>query len=268
MIPRDAETEAGQRRWYVCSNCSAVNYVDAKRGPGLCSAGGYHAPGRLEYLVAHDTDAVPGATGFHWCRKCENMVLGNNPPGCIAGANHDTSGNANYIVRTDPASLVREQPFWRTCTKCNTLFALNTSDASNEKPCAAGGTHSPTGEYFLTFVTSGQNGGPTDIPFWRWCSKCESMAFWDGSRAPGPCPAGGTHDHNTSAFYGPPSFQLDVAQVVDDNLLVGESWSDAENRVRFEVLTMDGASAMIRVTATSTAWRSGSGVVRESPRPL
>jgi hypothetical protein len=35
---------------------------------------------------------------------------------------------------------------------------------------------------------------------WRWCSKCMGMAF--GGRAPGPCPAGGTHDHGGSGNYG------------------------------------------------------------------
>jgi hypothetical protein len=35
---------------------------------------------------------------------------------------------------------------------------------------------------------------------WRWCSKCMGMAF--GGGAPGPCPAGGTHDHSGSGNYG------------------------------------------------------------------
>jgi hypothetical protein len=242
VIPRDAEAEAGQRQWHWCSKCSALNYTDPTRGPGPCSAGGNHSPGNIEYLVAHDTSAVAGATGFRWCSKCENMVMGNSPASCIRGGNHDTSRSSNYVVRMDPASLAREQSYWRTCAKCSTLFALNSPDGSDEKPCAGGGKHSVTGEYFLTYVTPD--------PFWRWCSKCESMAFWDGSRSPGPCPAGGPHDHSASGSYIPPNFRLDVTQVVNDNLLAGGSWSDSSDRVRFDVTAMDASGATVQVTAT------------------
>jgi hypothetical protein len=245
VIPRDAETEAAQRRWYLCTKCSALNYVDTQRGPGVCSAGGNHQPkpdGSGEYMVAHDTAAVAGKTGFHWCRRCENMVIGNNPASCKAGGNHDTSASASYVVRTDPAPLMREGAYWRTCTKCSTLFMLNTPDGSKENPCAGGGQHSPTGEYFLTYASPES--------FWRWCRKCESMAFWDGSRSPGPCPAGDTHDHSASGAYIPPAFRVDVTQVVDDNLVTGGSWSDSGNHVRFDVLAMDASSGKVRVTLT------------------
>ena len=170
------------------------------------------------------------------------MVLGDNPPGCKAVGNHDTSRSAKCVVRTNPVSLVREQSFWRACQNCSVIFALSTPDGSDEKPCATGGKHVPTGEYFLTFVTPDT--------FWKWCKNCESMAFWDGSRGPGLCPAGGRHDHSASRCYVPPNFGLDVTQVVHDNLTVGLSWSDPSNRVRFEVLTIGIASAVVRVTAT------------------
>jgi hypothetical protein len=35
---------------------------------------------------------------------------------------------------------------------------------------------------------------------WKWCSKCLGMAYAGG--APGPCAAGGTHDHSASGNYG------------------------------------------------------------------
>jgi hypothetical protein len=41
-------------------------------------------------------------------------------------------------------------------------------------------------------------------PHWRWCAKCEALAYWDGSRQPGPCKAGGTHDHSRSGDYSIP----------------------------------------------------------------
>jgi hypothetical protein len=41
-------------------------------------------------------------------------------------------------------------------------------------------------------------------PGWRWCAKCEGIAFWDGSRSPGPCIAAGRHDHSGSSYYSLP----------------------------------------------------------------
>jgi hypothetical protein len=255
VIPRDAETEVGQRRWFVCTKCSAVNYIDTSRGPGRCSAGGRHRRDRWEYLIEHDAEGRPQGGSFRWCRKCENMVLGSNPPRCVKGGNHDTSRSGTYLVRTDPASLNREQGFWRSCTNCSTLFALKSDDGTKESPCAAGGIHSPaggahapTGGYYLTFVSPGYISGPTDVPFWRWCKKCAAMAFWDESRKPGPCPAGGRHDHSESGFYYPPSFGPDVVQVVHDNLSVGQQWTDPANRTQFDVVAMDAATATVAVT--------------------
>ena len=38
---------------------------------------------------------------------------------------------------------------------------------------------------------------------WRWCKKCQGLAFWDGSRKPGPCPTGPgeRHEHLESSLY-------------------------------------------------------------------
>ena len=36
---------------------------------------------------------------------------------------------------------------------------------------------------------------------WRWCTKCQVLAF-AGSPSPGPCAAGGSHDHTGSGDYG------------------------------------------------------------------
>ena len=36
---------------------------------------------------------------------------------------------------------------------------------------------------------------------WAWCNKCQSLAFWDQSRLPGVCAAGGRHDHSRSGLY-------------------------------------------------------------------
>jgi len=51
----------------------------------------------------------------------------------------------------------------------------------------------------------GLDAAPAGVPLswqqeWRWCRNCLGMAFAGG--APGPCPAGGTHDHSASGNYG------------------------------------------------------------------
>jgi hypothetical protein len=53
----------------------------------------------------------------------------------------------------------------------------------------------------------GLDATPTGTPLtrqqeWRWCRKCLGMAF--AGAAPGPCFAGGTHDHTASGNYGFP----------------------------------------------------------------
>jgi hypothetical protein len=35
---------------------------------------------------------------------------------------------------------------------------------------------------------------------WRWCNKCQVLAF-AGNPSPGPCAAGGVHDHLLSGDY-------------------------------------------------------------------
>jgi hypothetical protein len=51
----------------------------------------------------------------------------------------------------------------------------------------------------------GLDAPPAGVPLvwqqeWRWCSKCMGMAYGGGK--PGPCPAGGNHDHSGSGNYG------------------------------------------------------------------
>jgi hypothetical protein len=41
--------------------------------------------------------------------------------------------------------------------------------------------------------------GQVEQAGWRWCRKCQGLAFAGG--APGPCPAGGNHDHAGSGLY-------------------------------------------------------------------
>jgi len=42
--------------------------------------------------------------------------------------------------------------------------------------------------------------GPHEQSNWRWCNKCQLVAF-AGNASPGPCPAGGNHNHTGSGNY-------------------------------------------------------------------
>jgi hypothetical protein len=240
-LPTDSELTAGETLWFSCSKCSAVHYVDPMRGPGLCPAGDRHNP-VIQFIIAHDTNTVPGSSAFRWCSRCEGMVLGDNPARCPAGGPHST-GTKHYVVRTDPAMRVREMAGGRTCTKCSVLFATASADDSIQLPCASGGTHVAHGEYFLS-------GTATTEPFWRWCSKCGAIAYWDGSRDPGPCPGGGRHDHSASVFYDPPNFRGEVAALVAADLQVNGRYANPAGTVSFEVVSTDSDHAVIRVTSS------------------
>src|SRR4030095_12776158 len=80
------------------------------------------------------------------------------------------------------------------------IDALSRHAAAAARPRASGAGEDVSGyRYTLAlFVGSGHFGAQgSDVasgmsgwrgqPGWRWCSKCESLAFWDGSRAPGVC---------------------------------------------------------------------------------
>jgi hypothetical protein len=53
-------------------------------------------------------------------------------------------------------------------------------------------TDAVVGHEFKSVYTLGENN-------WRWCNKCQGLAFAD--LTPGPCPAGGVHDHTGSGDY-------------------------------------------------------------------
>ena len=56
-----------------------------------------------------------------------------------------------------------------------------------------------TGEAWLRQPTTAIRG--PEQTNWRWCTKCQVLAF-AGSPSPGPCAAGGSHDHTGSGDYG------------------------------------------------------------------
>lgn len=235
VIPIDAEASGGQTRWFFCGQCSSLHYVPSGGSAGRCTNNRTHAIGG-EYIITHGTSAAPGAR-FRWCKRCSCMVLGDNPAGCAANGNHDTVGSGHYTVRTDPSTLSREQSYWRHCSQCSQVMFMSSADGSNEQPCPAGGNHRPTGEYFITLSNP--------VPYWRWCKNCEGLAYWDRSREPGLCPAGGRHDHSKGKHYAPPRRHDDAVQVLAEKLLAGDSYTVPGTSIQFTVTAIHDTHASV-----------------------
>ncbi|MGV8989550.1 MAG: hypothetical protein ACOH2H_25355 [Cypionkella sp.] len=66
----------------------------------------------------------------------------------------------------------------------------------DQPDCPAGGAHdhSTSANYTLAVNRAGAQGQPN----WRWCRKCQGLAF---GGAPGVCPKGGAHDLSQSSDY-------------------------------------------------------------------
>ncbi len=237
VLPIDAERTGGQARWFHCGQCSSLHFAAGDTG-GRCTAGRTHTLGG-QYIVGHST-TPSSAARFRWCRACSCLVLGDNPTGCVAGGNHDTSGSGHYTVRTEPGPPPRDQGFWRRCTACNQLMHLNTADGSNELGCPVGGKHKPSGEHFLTIKDA--------RPDWRACSKCDGLAYWEMSKDPGNCPAGGKHEHSASPHFMPPRRHDDAVQVLAENLAAGASYTIPGTLITVAVNAITDTSASLYVT--------------------
>jgi hypothetical protein len=89
------------------------------------------------------------------------------------------------------------QDNWRWCNKCEGLaFAGN----ATQGPCPAGGRHDHSGSANYSLLKDVSVPIPYGQDNWRWCRKCEGLAF-SGNGEPGACPASGTHDHRESGDY-------------------------------------------------------------------
>ena len=135
---------------------------------------------------------------WRWCSKCQGLAFGGNPsPGaCPAGGTHDHAESGNYRLLQN-SWLTPGQDNWRWCSKCQGLvFGGNPSPGA----CPAGGTHDHAESENYALIQNSPGSIPLTQDNWRWCSKCQGLAF-GGNPSPGACPAGGTHDHAESANY-------------------------------------------------------------------
>ena len=189
---------SGQSDWRWCRKCQGLSFA-GNAAPGPCPAGGQHDhSGSGDYVVAFESSAQPEQGNWRWCNKCQGLAFAGNPaPGpCPAGGSHNHAGSGDYVPAYD-VSAAGGQANWRWCNKCQVLaFAGNPAPG----PCPAGGSHNHAGSanYVLAFSGSAPAAGAQAN--WRWCRKCQGLTF-GGNPAPGPCPAGGQHDHSGSGDY-------------------------------------------------------------------
>jgi hypothetical protein len=227
------------RTWVWCNKCQELTLASANP-PGPCAAGGAHdSTGSGFYTLFHDTPAnLSGQNSWLWCNKCQALTYAGGSPGaCPAGGTHDQTGSNNYTLVHD---ATYGQTNWRWCSKCQALnfaggpalgpcaaggthniasdnYGLNVSSQQHSFLLgdAAGQVQWQPGKVFveksraLGIVIHSFDSGATPTATvsianlqnnWRWCTKCQGLAYAGGA-IPGPCPAGGSHDHTGSGDY-------------------------------------------------------------------
>lgn len=165
-------------------------------------------------LVPTTAEATPAAApsegegqrGWRFCRKCYGLFYsGFGTFGrCAAGGGHsgspsDESSFDYHVAWFDPgvAAGVEYQTGWVYCPRCECL-----TWAPGDGWCPGGGHHVIEGTSLAYGVWHDwQVADPTRWQLgWRFCHKCSNIAF--PNNGPGPCPAGGRHDHSGSLGYG------------------------------------------------------------------
>jgi hypothetical protein len=109
---------------------------------------------------------------------------------------HDVLG-LHFALPHDLPQSTTQQPNWRHCQKCETLFY--DGFPGNRGACHKGGQHQPDAQglnYTLPHDIPSDDGNQSS---WRQCVKCLSLFFWDGHSPQGFCPAGGLHEAQTTA---------------------------------------------------------------------
>jgi kumamolisin len=190
----------GQYDWLWCNKCQALCFGGGTT-LGPCPAGGNHDhTGSDDYVLVHDIPPTSIAqANWKWCNKCQVLCFAGDPtPGpCAAGGSHNHNGSFDYSLFQGPAPGQAGQANWRWCDKCEELcFAGNPSPGA----CPAGGNHLLTNSSNYVVLTPNLSFGPAGQANWRWCNKCQALSF-AGNPTPGPCPAGGNHDHTGSSNY-------------------------------------------------------------------
>jgi hypothetical protein len=101
-------------------------------------------------------------------------------------------------ARAQPCDYpVGAQDGWRYCHRCKGLFYGPSGGRAGACPAGLGGHDgSLSFNYGLGY---GRCPGPYTQNNWRWCRKCQGLAY--GASPQGLCPAGNRHDHTGSFNY-------------------------------------------------------------------
>lgn len=205
--PQLADMQATPMGWDTRTDGSGYRWVEKNGGWGsngttISTSIALFGPGVFGALFVNSdiSDATNGTqNNWQWCKKCYSLAFAGNPTlgNCAGGGLHDHTGSSNFVIDTK-ASGNGGQDNWRWCTKCQ---ALTFAGGSSLGKCPAGGMHDHSGSFDYSLGTKSNVSLPQESQNnWRWCNKCQVLAF-GGEATPGPCSAGGQHDHTGSNNY-------------------------------------------------------------------
>jgi hypothetical protein len=110
-------------------------------------------------------------------------------------------GAGTLGIRPAAATDLGNQDGWRWCGNCRGLF-FGPINIGGDCP-ATHEEHDGTNswKYRMPYFTNGPDPADTSTHQggWRWCSRCEGLAF--SRNGTGRCPLGGGHDYSGSARY-------------------------------------------------------------------
>ena len=201
------DMESTKLGWDVTTDASGYRWVEKNGGLGwngttISTSIALFGPGVFGALFINSDVLGAGLqNNWQWCNKCQAISFAGNAwlGECPAGVLHDHVGSGNYCIMMNGAVPPGCQDNWRWCNKCR---ALSFAGSLSLGKCSAGGmhNHAGSGDYILPIRASGAS-VPLDYQDnWRWCKKCQVLAF-GGASSTGPCAEGGQHDHTGSGNY-------------------------------------------------------------------
>ncbi|MEO9295931.1 MAG: hypothetical protein ABI347_10090 [Nitrososphaera sp.] len=211
LLPWGSAQDSNNSTWRWCSLCKCLNDVrDARSWP--CAAGGSHDDSSSGLYQSNLSLLLPasllGATvqpDWTICRKC-SVIYYDGHGRCAADGQHDTTQSSDYFLTLN-VDAGAGQPGWRWCSKCYSLAFLDPGRGPGSCPAGDKHDHSSSGKYFVEFTRThdpsiGQKWvDEVEQPGWRWCSRCEQLAY---TRNTTRCPAilgFGDHDFSQSGSY-------------------------------------------------------------------
>ena len=201
------EMELTPLGWDTRADRSGYRWVEKNggwswNGTSISTSIALFGPGVYGALFINSDVLGPGLqNNWQWCNKCRAIAYAGNASlgNCPAGGMHDHKGSRNYCIAMNTAIPPGSQHNWRWCNKCQ---ALSFAGSPSLGQCPAGGLHdhSGSGDYVLP-IRAPRTAVPPDFQDnFLWCNKCQVLSA-GGASTPGPCAAGGEHDHTGSGNY-------------------------------------------------------------------